>query len=139
MLPRLHPTRADCLSGLLAISLLCCAPIAPAGTPLNERRAADPAGTVEISNTAGSVLGKGAQRLDFTQSGKVTRIKVVLPSSSRVEGTDLVVKIPAASALSVNTVSADIRATGVLGAQRLQAVSGDIDTEAAAEDIECKT
>jgi DUF4097 and DUF4098 domain-containing protein YvlB len=154
MLPRLHPTPAASLSGLIAISLLCCAPIAPAGTPLNERRAADPAGTVEISNTAGSVrvtvwprnevevtgtLGKGSQRLDLTQSGKVTRIKVVLPSSGRVEGTDLVVKIPAASALSVNTVSADIRATGVLGAQRLQAVSGGIDTEAAAEDIECKT
>ncbi|MDQ1345856.1 MAG: hypothetical protein QG586_1387, partial [Pseudomonadota bacterium] len=68
--------------------------VALAGTPIDKRTAADPAGTVEISNMAGSVvvtgwdrnevevtgeLGKGTERLEFTKSDKVTRIKVILP------------------------------------------------------------
>ena len=81
-----------------------------AGTPIDKRTAADPAGTVEISNTAGSVvvsgwdrhevevtgeLGKGTERLDFTRSDKITRIKVVLPNrSSSVDDTDLIVIDP---------------------------------------------
>ena len=139
----------------LALALLAAVPAALAGTPINERKPADPAGQVEISNTAGSVvvtgwprhevevtgtLGDGVERLEFVQSGKLTRVKVILPNrSSRVESTSLVVKVPAASSLSVNTVSADVRSQGVRGSQRLQSVSGDIQTEAGAEDVECKT
>ena len=126
-----------------------------AGTPINERAAADAVGQVEVSNTAGTVdvtawarnevevtgeLGKGAERLEFTRTGNVTRVKVILPSSSsRVESSKLVVKVPAGSSLAVNTVSADVGVRGLRGSQRLQSVSGDIRTEAAAEDVECKT
>lgn len=138
-----------------ALALLAAGPLAWAGSPINERKPADPTGHVEISNTAGSVevtgwargeievtgeLGDGVERLEFSQSGKLTRVKVIMPKrSSRVEGTDLVVRIPAGSSLFVNTVSADVRSQGVRGSQRLQSVSGDIQTEAAAEDVECKT
>ena len=70
----------------------------------------------------------------------MTRIKVILPSRSHnVDDTDLVIRVPAASRLSVNTVSADIKVQGVTGAQRLQSVSADIHTEAGGEDVECKT
>jgi DUF4097 and DUF4098 domain-containing protein YvlB len=139
----------------VALALLTAGPVVLAGTPINERKPADPAGQVEVSNTAGSVvvtgwvrnevevtgtLGDGVERLEFVQSGKLTRVKVILPNrSSRVESTILVVKVPAASSLSVNTVSADVRSQGVRGAQRLQSVSGDVNAEAAAEDVECKT
>lgn len=139
----------------MTLALLAAAPAVLAGTPINERKPADAAGQIEISNTAGSVvvtgwprneveltgtLGDGVERLEFVQSGKLTRVKVILPNrSSRVESTSLVVKVPAASSLFVNTVSADVRSQGVRGSQRLQSVSGDIDTEAAAEDVECKT
>ncbi len=139
----------------LALVLLVAGPPVLAGTPINERKAADPAGHVEVSNTAGSVtvtawprneievtgtLGDGVERLEFVQSGRHTRVKVVLPSrSSRVGSTSLVVKLPAASSLFVNTVSADVQSQGVRGAQRLQSVSGDIATEAGVEDVECKT
>jgi len=138
-----------------ALALLAVVPAALGGTPINERKPADSTGHVEVSNTAGSVvvtgwprneievtgtLGEGVERLEFVQSGKVTRVKVILPNrSSRVESTSLVVKVPSASSLAVNTVSADVRSQGVRGSQRLQSVSGDIDTEAAAEDVECKT
>lgn len=139
----------------VALALLAAAPAVLAGTPINERQPADAAGHVEISNTAGSVvvtgwprnevevtgtLGDGVERLEFVQNGKLTRVKVILPNrSSRVESTSLVVKVPSASSLFVNTVSADVRSQGVRGSQRLQSVSGDITTEAAAEDVECKT
>ena len=139
----------------VALALLAATPAVFAGTPINERKPADAAGHVEVSNTAGSVvvtgwprnevevtgtLGDGVERLEFVQNGKLTRVKVILPSrSSRVESTSLIVKVPAASSLFVNTVSADVRSQGVSGAQRLQSVSGDITTEAAAEDVECKT
>ena len=140
---------------LAMLPLLVLAPVALAGTPINQRAAADPAGQVEISNVSGSVvvtgwdraevevtgeLGEGTERLEFSRSGKLTRVKVILPSrSSRVESTDLVVKVPAASSIAVNTVSADLTVRGLRGSQRLQSVSGDVETEAAAEDVECKT
>jgi DUF4097 and DUF4098 domain-containing protein YvlB len=126
-----------------------------AGTPINKRTAADPAGLVEISNTSGSVvvtgwdrnevevtgeLGKGTERLDFTKGDKVTRVKVVLPKRSYdVDDTNLIVKVPVGSTLSINTVSADVVAQGVHGMQRLQSVSGDMRAEASGEDIECRT
>ncbi len=138
---------------LLAALVLPCA--AMAGSPINKRTAADPAGTVEISNTAGTVvvtgwnrneveitgeLGEGTERLDFTKGDKITRIKVVLPNRSHnVDDTDLFVKVPSGSTLSINTVSADIVAKAVSGTQRLQSVSGDVRTEASGEDIECRT
>jgi DUF4097 and DUF4098 domain-containing protein YvlB len=126
-----------------------------AGTPIDTRTAADPAGTVEISNTSGSVmvtgwdrnevevtgeLGKGTERLDFTKGDKVTRIKVVLPNRSHnVDETDLIVKVPTGSLVSINTVSADIGVQAVRGTQRLQSVSGDMRTETSGEDLECRT
>jgi DUF4097 and DUF4098 domain-containing protein YvlB len=138
-----------------AAALLAASPAIRAGTPINERAAADPAGAVEVSNVAGTVrvtgwdrnevevtgeLGKGTERLEFAVADKVTRIKVIMPGKSYdVEETSLVIHVPAASRLSVNTVSADIDVQGLLGAQRLQSVSADIRTAAAGEDVECKS
>jgi DUF4097 and DUF4098 domain-containing protein YvlB len=143
------------LSLAAVLALLLAAPPAAADTPINRRTAADPRGLVEISNTAGRVtvtgwdrnevevkgsLGDGSERLDFTTASKVTRVKVVLPNKSwGVEDTDLIVKVPIGSTITVNTVSADIEVHGVQGSQRLQSVSADVTTEAGAEDVECKT
>jgi hypothetical protein len=129
--------------------------VAAAGSPIKKRTTADPAGTVEVSNVAGTVtvsgwdrnevevtgeLGDGTEELEFTKSDKLVRVRVVVPHRSyNVDDTDLVVKVPMASVLSVNTVSADIAVHDVRGAQRLQAVSGDVRTEASGEDVECRT
>ena len=131
------------------------ASLAEAGTPIDKRAPADPAGQVEISNVAGKVtvtgwdrsevavtgeLGEGSERLEFASADKLTRIKVVLPNRSwGVEDTDLIVKVPSGSSISVNTVSADIEVHAVTGAQRLQSVSANVTTESGAEDVECKT
>lgn len=135
--------------------LLAASPASQAGTPINESSVADPSGSVEVSNISGSVsvtgwdgnrvevtgtLGDGTERLEFITQDKVTRIKVILPKNAHnVDDTDLVIRVPAGSSLSVNTISADITAQGVAGAQRLQSVSGDIRTVADSEDVECKS
>jgi DUF4097 and DUF4098 domain-containing protein YvlB len=139
----------------VATALLAAGPAVRAGTPIEQSAAADPTGSVEVSNTAGTVrvtgwdrnevavsgeLGEGVEKLEFAVADKVTRIKVILPrKASNVEDTNLVIRVPAASRLSVNTVSADIDVQGLLGAQRLQSVSADISTAAAGEDVECKS
>jgi DUF4097 and DUF4098 domain-containing protein YvlB len=126
-----------------------------AGSPINKRTAADPKGTVEVSNVAGTVtvtgwdrnevevtgeLGDGTEKLEFTKSDRLTRVRVVVPHRSyNVDDTELVVKVPAGSVLSINTVSADVAVHGVRGAQRLQTVSGDVRTEAGGDDVECRT
>ena len=136
-------------------ALLAAGPAAQAGTPISKRAAADPSGSVEVSNVSGTVtvtgwdrsevevtgeLGKGTERLEFATVDKVTRVKVILPDNSfDVDDSDLIIRVPAGSSLSVNTVSADIKVQGVTGAQRLQAVSADIHTQAGSEDVECKT
>jgi DUF4097 and DUF4098 domain-containing protein YvlB len=150
-----NSARRAWLVAAAAAVLLAASPASRAGTPIDKRAAADPAGSVEVSNVSGTVtvtgwnrsevavtgqLGKGTERLEFSTADKVTRIKVVLPDHSfHVEDTDLVIQVPAASSLSVNTVSADIKVQGVTGAQRLQSVSADIHTEAGSEDVECRT
>ena len=122
------------------IALGCAAALALAGAPahageaIDKRAPADAAGSVEVSNVAGTVsvsgwdrnevevtgeLGEGVERLEFTTADKVTRIKVVLPDRSYdVEDTDLIVKVPAGSRVSV---------------------SGNLSTTAGREDVECKT
>lgn len=116
---------------------------------------ADPRGEVVISNVSGEVevtgwdrnevhvnadLSDGVERLDFKTSGARTTIEVVLPKGRSYQGsTDLVVHVPRNSALAITTVSADQTVKDVRGVQRLQAVSGMIQTELWNEDLELKS
>ncbi len=128
-----------------------------AGAEEIEKRAqADPRGEVAIVNVAGEVqvtgwdrnevqvnadISEGSQqRLEFKTSGARTTIEVVLPKGHRNYhgSTDLVVRVPRNSSLSINTVSADQTIKDVRGMQRLQAVSGTIQTELFNEDLELK-
>ena len=115
---------------------------------------ADPRGEVVISNVAGEVqvtgwdrnevhvnadLSEGVEKLEFRTNGARTTIEVVLPKGQSYQGsTDLMVQVPRNSALVINTVSADQTIKDVRGTQRLQAVSGMIQTELWNEDIELK-
>lgn len=126
---------------------LCCA------ERVEKRAAADPRGEVEIVNVSGDVsvtgwdkpevtvaadLGAGVERLDFSSTGGRTVIEVVLRPNSRGGASDLNVRVPRDSTLSVNTVSAEQTIADVRGALRLQAVSGSIVTDSWS-DIEAKT
>jgi len=113
-----------------------------AGTPINEIKDAPMGGEVEISNVAGSVvvtgwqqsqievtgtLGEGTERLDFIRDGTLTTIKVILPGRGRSKGTNLKIKVPNDSSLTISVVSADVTVEGVSGYHGINAVSGDVD------------
>jgi DUF4097 and DUF4098 domain-containing protein YvlB len=117
--------------------------------------AAEPRGTVEISNVAGRVevsgwdrpeisvhgdLEGGVDRVDIASDHGRTTITVRLPSYSfHGGGADLRVKIPRGSELDVSSVSADVTSTDVQGVQRLKTVSGGIKADIAQSDVETKT
>ena len=121
-------------------------------TEINESMDAATDGTVSISNISGSVevqgwsrnqveitgdLGSDVEELVFQRDGDEIEIKVKSSrGNSRDIESDLVVKVPLASSLEVNTVSADIDVAGLTGEQSLESVTGDIATEAFASDIE---
>jgi DUF4097 and DUF4098 domain-containing protein YvlB len=116
---------------------------------------AAPDGHVHISNISGSVsvsgwsrdevqvtgeIGPKVEELIFERSGDRITIKVKVPKKSgRGVESDLNVRVPERSSLDVGTVSADIEVTGVRGEQKLEAVSGDIETECDEADVSAGT
>lgn len=104
--------------------------------------AADPRGSVEISNVAGKLtitgwdkpevavhgtLGPGVERVDVTSSSGRTVVKVVLPSMSFRDGdADLEVHVPKQSEVQATAVSADLETSSLIGEQRLKTVSGEL-------------
>ncbi|HEX4388765.1 MAG TPA: DUF4097 family beta strand repeat-containing protein [Steroidobacteraceae bacterium] len=117
---------------------------------------AEASGTVEISNVAGSIEVTGSdraevtvhaemqadvERVDVTSDHGRTVVKVVLPNHSNNCACEahLRVQVPKGSELNVSAVSADLRLTGVSGAQRLNSVSGDTSTEIFGADLELKS
>jgi hypothetical protein len=115
-----------------------------AGRAIQERRAADPQGEIEIVNVSGMVeihgwdrsevevggtAGDDVVRVDVTGAGNRTLIHVV-SRSAHTWGSDgeahLVVHVPAKSAVSATLVSADFKVTGVLGDLKVQSVSGNL-------------
>src|SRR5579862_9803680 len=139
------------LSALLSLA----ASAAAHGADFDKTVPAAANGAVEISNVSGRIqvsgwdrpevavraeLGSGVERVDVTSEGSRTRIKVVLPSFSTHGGSvDLKVQLPKGSELTVSAVSADVTVGGVLGAQHLTAVSGNVTSELADREVELKT
>jgi len=112
-------------------------------------------GEVTISNVSGSVevrgwsrnqvevtgeIGDGVEELVFERDRNDVIIKIKIPrNSSRNSSADLVINVPEASSLQVNTVSADIDISDVQGEQRLESVSGDITTAAFSGEISAES
>jgi DUF4097 and DUF4098 domain-containing protein YvlB len=141
-------------TGSALLLLLLGMPVAQAET-VERSLPADARGEVSILNVAGGVtvegwkqaevqvkaeLGSGVERLVFESEGKSTVIKVILPKGRSGSGaSQLKVRIPEGSSLSINTVSADQKVLGVRGSQRLQAVSGSIEAQQWGEELRVKT
>jgi DUF4097 and DUF4098 domain-containing protein YvlB len=115
--------------------------------------AAEPRGVVDISNVSGRIevigwdrpevsvhgeLDEGVERVDLTSEHGRTVVKVVLPPAGHHGDAELHVKVPKESEVNVSAVSAEVTSSGVLGEQRLSAVSGDVTAEFAG-DLEVKT
>ena len=120
-----------------------------AGRAIQEHRAADPQGEVEIVNVSGTVeveawdrsevevggtAGDNVERVDVTSAGNRTLIHVVSRSAHVWGGSGgeahLVVHVPAKSAVTASLVSADFKVTGVLGDLKVQSVSGNLKGDA---------
>lgn len=143
------------LQAALSVALLTVGAERADAGEFNKTQPAEPRGEVEIVNVAGEVevqgwerseiqveaeLGNNIERVDFKRDGQRTYIKVMQRNRGGSAGaTDLIVRIPRDSSLTVNTVSADQRIIGVRGAQRLQAVSGGIETDFGPAELELKT
>jgi hypothetical protein len=134
------------------------AAMAAANRVSDQQAAADPRGTVEVSNVAGKVevstwdqpqvsvhaeVAEGVDRVEVSSESGRTVITVRTPEFSWFSSADntanLTIRIPRNSALEVSTVSALVSSTGVLGTQHLKTVSGSITADIAQADVETKT
>jgi DUF4097 and DUF4098 domain-containing protein YvlB len=119
---------------------------------VDERRIAEPQGSVEIINTSGRItvtgwdrsevaitgtLDERVERIEFISNGDKTIIRVVsrklVPGNPNSGEAILSIRIPQQSLLHISSVSADLVIRQVLGEQKLSTVSGDVDAELRAE------
>jgi hypothetical protein len=119
-----------------------------AGRAIQELRAVDPRGEIEIVNVSGTVevdgwdrsevevsgsVGDDVVRVDVTSTGNHTSIRVV-SGAAHTWGSEgeahLVIHVPAQSSVRVAVVSADLKMTGVMGDVKLQSVSGKLSGDA---------
>lgn len=114
-------------------------------------------GKVTITNTAGSIevrgwsrnqvevvadLGSGVEELEVERDGDIVSVAVKVPRNhrhSRGISSDLVLRVPENSSLSVHGVSADITVKDVHGVLRLKTVSGDVETDTFGADAEIES
>jgi hypothetical protein len=118
----------------LALAAALAAPVAFAGTPINETRPLDARGHIEIDNLKGRIqvrpwkrnevhvggsLGEGVERLVVEGSGDHLVVKVQYPKqfgvwrNDRSGPTDLLLQVPLQASLDVSSVSAAIDIDGV--------------------------
>ncbi len=145
------------LIGLLAAG----AASAARAAPFEQTIAADPHGGVDVSNVAGSIdvsgwdrpevsvkadLGSSSQKVEVTNERGHVSVRVEGPEGGRLFGgffgsseAKLQVWVPRTSELDVMAVSADITSKGMLAAQQLHSVSGDIQADVGGADNDIKT
>ena len=138
-------TRTGRWIAICAIAALVPCSLVHAGrTNIEERRPADPQGEVEIVNVSGKVevqgwdraevevsgsVGANVDRVDVSGTGNHTAIHVLSRSahSWNSDGeANLLIHVPAKSAVTASLVSADFKVMSVAGDVKLQSVSGDV-------------
>jgi DUF4097 and DUF4098 domain-containing protein YvlB len=142
---RLHP---HLMAGALAALVLPWS-ISHAATQIDEHRPANPQGSVDIVNVAGSIdiqgwdksevevtgtAGKNVERVEVTGDANRTSVNVQLRSHGNWgSGSDgearLLIHVPAASSITTSLVSADLKVSGLKGDVKLQTVSGNVSGE----------
>lgn len=122
--------------------------LAQAATSVDEHRAANPQGAVQIDNVAGLIdvqgwdksevavtgtIGKDVERVEVAGEGNRTSIRVILPQGHHWGMRDgeahLVIHVPTNSSVAASMVSADLKVSAVHGGLELRTVSGNISGE----------
>jgi len=138
----------------LAVLSLALPANAGTGRSIDEHRAFDPQGQVEIINVSGHIdvvgwdkpeievtgtLGADIDRLDITASGSRATVRAVLKQTPGAHlGSDnsramLIVHVPQKSDLTAALISADVTVKDLRGNQDIHTVSGDVRTTTARE------
>jgi len=138
---------------LAAVVLLAAAP-AWAQRTVNEMRPLSPTGDVAVSNIEGSVkvigwsnaqveitgtLGADVEELEITGDESELRIEVKAPKHPEWLETDLVLRIPVAASIEVETVSATVEVEGLTGSVDLASVSGWVKTSGRPSELSIET
>ena len=146
--------RNVCLAAA-ALAALCAHGLAGAetsadGQPIMKRAAVAADATVEVSNVQGRVevatwdknevelvaeLESPKDELEFEATDRYVRIEVDRPNGKYGHHDDeddaiLTLRVPKGIRLIVDTVSADISVSGLRGEQKLESVSGEVETQA---------
>jgi DUF4097 and DUF4098 domain-containing protein YvlB len=143
---------------MLAGTLLLAIPAAHAVQNIDRTLPTGTTPVVDVSNVQGRVtvvawdrqevkvtgtIENDSHELEFSGGTDRVTVKVRIPSKShsygRKDDAILDIRVPEGSKLNVQTVSADISVEGVKGAQRLEAVSGDIVTTVYDETLDVRT
>jgi len=121
---------------------------------VNETRPLSPTGTVTVSNIEGSVevigwsnaqveitgtLGADVEELKIDGDSDALTIEVKAPKHPEWLETDLVLRVPVAASIEVDTVSATIEVEGVTGSVALESVSGWVTTSARPAELSIET
>ena len=138
---------------LATVVLLAAAP-AWAQRTVNEMRPLSPTGGVTVSNIEGSVrvigwsnaqveitgtLGADVEELLIDGDESELRIEVKAPKHPEWLETDLVLRIPVAASIEVETVSATIEVEGLTGSVALESVSGWVKTSGRPAELSIET
>ncbi len=125
-----------------------------AQTPVQDRRPASKDGRVEIENAAGSItvigwdraevavegtMGRGAESLSLTGTGRTTRIEVETSWNPHMVRSDLEIHVPSGSRIEIESFAAQVKVDGVRGAVRANTVKGDVSVRGAAKEVEAET
>ena len=122
---------------------------ASAQQQITKRATVLPDATIEVSNVQGSVdvtawdrnevelvavLESSKDELEFEATDRIVRIEVDRPHSryghSDSDDAILTLRVPKGARLIIDTVSADITVAGARGEQKLESVSGEVQTQA---------
>jgi hypothetical protein len=126
-----------------------------AGQPVNESRPVTPGAEISVENLAGSltidgstggmlevtgILGDGVERLDIDvdDDGEIN-VEVVFDEDyhgKQAQATELTIRIPADSPISVETVSSSVTVAGMKNAVEIQSVSGVVKVSGAPSSLD---
>ncbi|MDH3646021.1 MAG: DUF4097 family beta strand repeat-containing protein [Gammaproteobacteria bacterium] len=138
------------------LALFACSAIS--SETINEQANMKPNGKLKVSNVAGTVDIEGWSNKRIEVTGKLgddstlifdvdddtAVVEVEFKNHGRkrhrnLESSDLVIRVPHSTRVSVSTVSADLTVRDIKGVQRLKTVSGDLKTQVFGEDVDAKT
>src|SRR5690606_22931891 len=161
--PAMNTVRHRILAPSIAFALLVAATAAWADTPIDETRALDPDGRIEIDNLKGRIdveawdraevritgsLGEGVEKLEIDGDNRSLSVRVKYPrrgglgfrSGDNTGPTRLHVMVPLRADLEIDSVAADIDVVGVAPAEvSIDSVSGKVVLVGAPRELSVET